>query len=181
MKRFNQMSNPYVVAAWILSPVPEIQQHVRDNLKPKYKTVVVELLVKLMVDHQLEEGDARDEKIAEVTNDFWEEWNAFNTRTGDVFDGKKYIWKSKDITTNKSWQWHKINSLCETKVLGKFACRVVSKIIGIGNAERCWGDVKHLKDGKRSHMSSKSISMQATIYGSACAEKAAARSKGEKA
>jgi hypothetical protein len=56
--------------------------------------------------------------------------------------------------------------------LGRFACRVTSKIAGIGNAERNWGDVKHLKTGSRSHLSSDMISKAATIYGAACAEKA---------
>jgi hypothetical protein len=56
--------------------------------------------------------------------------------------------------------------------LGRFASRVTSKIVGIGNAERCRGDVKTLKDGKRSHLTAEATSRQATIYGSTCAEKA---------
>jgi hypothetical protein len=49
---------------------------------------------------------------------------------------------------------------------------VTSKILGIGNAERSWGDVKYLKSGQRSHLSSVQINKQATIYGVACTEKA---------
>jgi hypothetical protein len=48
------------------------------------------------------------------------------------------------------------------------ACRVCSKILGIGSAERAWGDVKHLKTNKRSHISGDRVKKQATIYGSHC-------------
>jgi hypothetical protein len=56
--------------------------------------------------------------------------------------------------------------------LGKFACIVTSKILGIGSAERAWGDVKHLKTNKRSHLSPEAVKMQSTLYGAACVEKA---------
>jgi len=56
--------------------------------------------------------------------------------------------------------------------LGLFACRVTSKILGIGLAERNWGDMKHLKDGKRSHLLGEQVKKLATIYGSDCAERA---------
>ena len=35
-----------------------------------------------------------------------------------------------------------------TKVLGFVACRVTSKVLGIGAAESSWGDVKTIKYGK---------------------------------
>ena len=44
-----------------------------------------------------------------------------------------------------------------TKVLGYVACRVSSKCLGIGSADRSWEDTKHIKSGKRSHMSAASI------------------------
>jgi hypothetical protein len=60
------------------------------------------------------------------------------------------------------------------QVLGRVACRVTSKILGIGSAERAWGAVKHLKTGKRAHLGSEATKMQATIFGAACIEKARA-------
>ena len=35
-----------------------------------------------------------------------------------------------------------------TKVLGFVAYRVTSKVLGIGAAERSWGDAKTIKSGK---------------------------------
>jgi hypothetical protein len=68
-------------------------------------------------------------------------------------------------------QWHEQYSLLDTEVLGFVACRVLSKILGIGSAERNWGDVKHLKIGKRSHLSSPKVRMAAVVYSAACIER----------
>lgn len=64
-----------------------------------------------------------------------------------------------------------------TKILGKLACRVCSKILGIGSAERSWGDVKHNKIGKRTSLSGDAVKKQATIYGASCVEAADLRRK----
>jgi hypothetical protein len=58
------------------------------------------------------------------------------------------------------------------KVLGRLACRVCSKILGIGNAEQNWDDVKHLKTNNRSDLGLKNVKMQASIFGASCAETA---------
>ena len=50
--------------------------------------------------------------------------------------------------------------------------QVSSKILGIGSAERRWGDVKHIKTNKRSRLSGDRVKKQATIFGSYCMEKA---------
>jgi hypothetical protein len=140
-------------------------------LKIEIKERVEKLVLKLLLEKHLvpEQVEGRSSVIL---NKFWEEWDNFNSRTGRVYNAERHIWKSDDITSNKTWRWHKMNSYNDTNYFGKFACRVTSKIVGIGNAERCWGDVKTLKDGKRSHLSSAATSKQATIYGSACAERA---------
>jgi hypothetical protein len=168
--RFDQMKNPYVMAGWTLSPHSVIQKHVKDNLNGDIKDTISALVVKLLVPE--DDDRARYERsCGGVLNQYWVEWNEFNTRTGKLA-ASKFFWTSSDIDTNKTWQWHKTNTYFETCFLGKFACRVTSKIAGIGNAERCWGDVKTLKDGKRAHLSSEATSKQATIYGTACAERA---------
>ena len=56
-------------------------------------------------------------------------------------------------------------------MFGKVACRVCSKPLGCGLAERNWGNLKHLKTGKRSHLSGDKAQKQATVYGAACMEK----------
>jgi hypothetical protein len=63
-------------------------------------------------------------------------------------------------------------SLPFTDVFGKVACRVCSKPLGCGPAERNWGALKHLKSGQRSHLSADKVQKQATVYGAASMDKA---------
>jgi hypothetical protein len=43
-------------------------------------------------------------------------------------------------------------------------CRVTSKLCGIGPAERSWGEVKQIKDGKRSHLSGASTEKRTILF-----------------
>ena len=49
-------------------------------------------------------------------------------------------------------------------MLGFVACNTSSKYLGIGACERIWGDVKHIKTGKRSHIGSESTKNLAVLY-----------------
>ena len=84
---------------------------------------------------------------------FWREYTALNEKNGP-FDGDDFIWISKDICEGNRHIWNHNYSLTCTKVLGFVACRVTSKTISIGAAERSWGDGKTIKSGKRSSISS---------------------------
>ena len=53
----------------------------------------------------------------------------------------------------------------ETKVLEKLACLVLSKILGIGTAERNWKQVKYIKSGLCSHTDTDRVKKQAALYG----------------
>ena len=68
--------------------------------------------------------------------------------------------------------WHQKYSLPFTKVLGFVACRVTSKFLGIGTAERSWGDIKTIKYGKRCAISSDVSEKQSIVYTSTCIESA---------
>ena len=47
---------------------------------------------------------------------------------------------------------------------------MTSKILGIGSADRSWGDVKTIKSGKRSALGSDISEKQSIVYTSACIE-----------
>ena len=90
----------------------------------------------------------------DITQDiFWTEYTEFDNKIGS-FDTDEFIWKIKDIRDGNSHLWHQKYSLPCTKVIGFVACRVTSKVLGIGAAERSWGDVKTIKSGKRSTINS---------------------------
>ena len=102
---------------------------------------------------------------------FWTEYTSFNNKVGS-YDADEFIWKSKDISDGNSHLWHQKYSLTFTKILGFVACRVTSKVLGIGAAERSWGEVKTIKSGKRSTISSDVSEKQSIVYTSACIESA---------
>ena len=102
---------------------------------------------------------------------FWTEYTDFDNKIGS-FDGDEFIWKSKDIKDDNSHFWHKKYSLPCTKVLVIFACRVTSKVLGIGAAEGYWGDVKMIKSGKRYAISSNVSEKHSILYTSTCIESA---------
>ena len=102
---------------------------------------------------------------------FWSEYTLFNHKN-DPFDRNDLICNSKDITDGKSHIWHQKYALVYTIVIGFVACRVTSKIIGIGSAERSWGDIKTIKPGNISALSSEISENQSIVYTSACIEEA---------
>ena len=66
--------------------------------------------------------------------------------------------------------WYQKYSLPFTKVLVFVSFRVTSKVLGIGAAERSWGDVKTIKYGKISAISSDVSDKQIIVYTSVCIE-----------
>ena len=72
--------------------------------------------------------------------------------------------------TSSSAIWHAKYLLPHTEVLGIVACRSTSNHLGIGSAEWSWGDAKHLKTDKRSHLSADKTEKQSVLYTTACIE-----------
>jgi hypothetical protein len=66
---------------------------------------------------------------------FWKEWDDFHGHRGESY-GWLYIWNTADRRAGMSHVWHKQHSLVWNQVLGKVACRITSKKLGIGAAER---------------------------------------------
>ena len=95
--------------------------------------------------------------------------NFFQNKEGEY---SRPIWESKFVDQQKSHRWHETYSAQEYSSFTKVASRVTSKILGIGSAERSWGDVKQLKNGKRSHLGNKKIEKNSIIYGQASLMKA---------
>ena len=75
------------------------------------------------------------------------------------------MWDAARDDDVKAYRWHQRYSLQGTKVLGKVACLVLSKILGIGNAKRNWKQIKYIKSGLRSHTDTDRVKKQAALYG----------------
>jgi hypothetical protein len=76
-----------------------------------------------------------------------EEYGDFTNKRGMFAHDN--IWIMAKDENAKAYRWHYKYSLTTTKVLGKLACLVLSKILGIGTAERNWKQVKAVKSGQR--------------------------------
>ena len=110
-------------------------------------------------------------KMTVTLDIFWTEYTKFDNNNGS-FDADEFIWKRKDIRDGNSHFWNQKQSLPCTKVLGFVACRFTSNILVIGSAENSWGDVKTIKSGKISYISSDVSEKQIIVYTSACIESA---------
>jgi hypothetical protein len=71
---------------------------------------------------------------ADIIDTFWNEFKAFCNKTEPFHQPAQ--WSTSDVLNGRSHFWHEKYSVPYTKVLGYVACRVTSKLCGIGPAER---------------------------------------------
>ena len=89
-----------------------------------------------------------DDDINYTLDKFWNDSIGFHLKNCPFY-GDDFIWRRKYIQDRNSHLWHQKYSLPFTKVLSIVACRVKLNILGIGTAERSWGDVKMNKYVKK--------------------------------
>lgn len=164
MKRRERLVTDMAIVGWMLCPMPLVHADATQNTtlteKSAFKRFVKKWYCSGMVDNSQEYCDF----MSRFENELYE----FRTKSGKY--DEPYIWNENDpdLLQGRSHHWHHKHSLIRTTYLGKTACRICSKLVGMGSAERSWGDVKHLKSSKRSHLSSQAVEKQATIYGASC-------------
>jgi hypothetical protein len=71
-KRKESLVHPYSIAAWMLSPCPEIRAHVRANITYEHKLAMEGLLLKLFLPADLTPEEEMARK-ATVLDEFWNE------------------------------------------------------------------------------------------------------------
>jgi hypothetical protein len=108
---------------------------------------------KLLVPENLT-STARKECLADMTAKFFDEHQKFVNQTGILNSDTMWYTEGKsDFVV--ACHWHHTRTLPRTKVLGKLACLVLSKILGIGTAKHNWKQVKKIKYGDRKRCDSK--------------------------
>ena len=173
-KRCQKLITPLSLAAWFCSPSAEIRNDVRtfEQEGNRRETGTNRLEIEAVIAKVF--YPMRDEELGRVIRTFWGEWNQFQTQQGPSYS-RAFIWESEEVKQGNDHLWHKLYSIPFTEVFGRVACRVCSKPLGCGNAERSWGVVKHLKSGKRSHLSASKSQKQATVYGASSYDRARAK------
>jgi hypothetical protein len=138
-KRHPNLIHDYSLVGYILSPNPRIMEDAITNKVQIHDDAAERLITKLLLDPALV-GNDRTTQRARLIDTFMKEYGDFTGRCG-VF-AKDNIWIIAADESTKAYRWHYKYSYHQTKVLGKLACLVLSKILGIGTAERNWKQVK---------------------------------------
>ena len=139
------------VSAWMLSPNPVVMKDVKEAMdQPEWDQCIrrlESLAIKLLMrDMGVKDREERQGKLLEQLNN---ELQQFHDHTGP-WGGRPHIWESEHLVNGKSYLWHHVFSRGLIRLLGR---RVTSWILGIGSAERSWGDVKHIRGIKRRSLS----------------------------
>jgi hypothetical protein len=100
--------------------------------------------------------------LAEIVDTFWNEFKAFQCCTEPFHHPNQGA--TPDVSSGRSHIWNEKYSLPYTQVLGYVACRITSKLCGIGPAERGWAAVKTVKNLKKSHLGGESTEKRRVIY-----------------
>jgi hypothetical protein len=161
-KRRLKLITPLSIAGWFCSPEECIRQDVLANATGAHRLQVESVIAKLYF-------PIREDDLGEILQSFWREFDAFQTKKVPYYS-RAYIWVADEVSTSPHL-WHKMYTVPEYSVFRHVACRVTSKPLGCGGAERTWGAFKHLKNGKRSHMSAERSERQTTVYAASCIEK----------
>jgi hypothetical protein len=130
---------------------------------PIYSDAIKRLIGKLLVPEHLT-STARKECLADMTTKFFDEHQKFVNQTGNLnSDTMWYTAGKSDFVV--ACHWHHTWTLPRTKVLGKLACLVSSKILGIGTVEHNWKQVKKIKYGDLANLGNKVTAKITNIYG----------------
>ena len=163
-KRQIHTNTDFSVNGWMLCVIPHIRKDAKYHSDSGHRKQVNNVIKTLF------HGESEDEMV--VTPDiFWTKYTEFDNKIGS-FDADEFIWKSKYIRDGNIHLWYQKYPLPCIKVLGFVAYRVTSKVLGIGTAERYWGDVKTIKYGKRYAIRIDVSEKQSIVYTYACIESA---------
>ena len=165
-KRKLRIEHEYAIAGWALCVMDDIRKDVLLRMTGVHQSAIDKVVARLHAPPCANTNPAISSMlIPEILDTFWNEFKAFQQRLYP-FDAAS-CWLSVDIVNGNSYLWHEKYSMRTTKVLGYVACRVTSKLCGIGAAERSWGGVKQIKTGKRSHLSGTSTEKRSILFVSA--------------
>ena len=159
--RKSKLETDFAILGWMLSVVPEIKAKAK-NYNSQQEEAAICTLKKLWYS----ESEIK-EKFDEKLNEFFEQLCMFHDNTG--LYAKENHCHEELVKRGESHIWHREVTLRNGyEALAYTAMRVCSKILGIGAAERSWGDVKTIQGPKRKSLHSKRLSKQAVCYTSHC-------------
>ena len=161
LKRRDKLIHDYSLVGYILSPNPTIMASTVLNKTQMHDDAAERLITKLILEQSLV-GEERKVQQAKLIDTFLTEYGVFINKRGAF--AKDHIWITARDPDLKAYHWHQKYSLKSTKMLGWLACIVLSKILGIGTAERNWKQVKAAKSGQRVNTTMNRTMKQVLVY-----------------
>ena len=145
----------------MLSPNPKIMAHCAANKNSLHVGAADRLIEKLILNPMMV-GTKCTEKLADLIDKFKNKYGEFTSQQGRF--AKDNIWIVAAKQETEGFRWHAKYSIETTEVLGRLACLVLSKILGIGTAERNWKQVKKVKKGDRTKTGVDKTTKQVLIF-----------------
>ncbi len=160
--RKTKLEHDYAIAGWAFSVIHKVRDDVRRRMKGVHRDAIERVVTKIhMAPCPNPSKKAQGYTTAQLLHKFWEEWDTFHKKEEPFHLEAR--WNSPYVANGQSWKWHKRYSHPYTEVFGFVACRVTSKCLGIGSAERSWGKAKAIKTGHRSHMAEANVEMRVVV------------------
>ena len=162
-KRKQHIEHDYAIVGWALCVMEDVRKDVLERLTGAHRDAIERVVSQLHLPPCPNSNPAVSAmSLHEIIDTFWNEFKAFQNHTDPYHD--PCHWASFDVTSGNLYLWHEKYSILYTSVLGYVACCVTSKLCGIGPAERSWGGVKQVKDGKQSHLSGESTEKRSILF-----------------
>jgi hypothetical protein len=164
-KRQPKLIHDYSLVGYILSPNPCIMNNARDRMlhSPIYSDAIKHLIGKLLLPENVTSTEHK-ECLAEMTTKFFDEHQKFVSQTG-ILNSNTMWYTARKSDFVVACHWHHTWTLSRTKVLGKLACLVLSKILGIGTAKHNWKQVKKIMDGDHANLGNEVTTKITNVYG----------------
>ena len=164
LRRRSKLVHDCALVGFLLSPNQTIMTRVNECLDetPIFHEAVQRLIYKLLVRSYFV-GEDRKNALADLVDKFWDEHISFKNRSGVL--GGDVMWMAAKGEQVQAHRWHQKYTRSRTKVLGRLACLVTSKILGIGTAERNWKQYKKIKSGERTNLNPTAAMKITCIYG----------------
>jgi len=158
--RANLLTTPWTVSGYLLSIDATIFNDAKKALKDD-ENCLRQVATKLF-SHYV--SNVHENKV----NKCMQQYHLFCNKL-DYFDNPS--WYDNDYYRDgDSHLWHFEYTSRHYQELSFVACRVTSKILGIGSCERQWGDVKHTESSKRTSLDTSRLEKQSVLYGAHCLE-----------
>jgi hypothetical protein len=140
-KHKQRIEHEYVISGWALCVMEDVGKDVQERLTGMHHDVIEKVVSRLHVPLCPNTNPAVSSmSLPDIIDTFLNEFKVFQNFPHPYHEPSH--WTTYNITKGNSYLWNEKYPIPYISVLGFVACRVTSKLCGIGPAKRSWGGVK---------------------------------------